>query len=317
MAVLTRFTHFSNPIEWQENRFQQHNIPTLVRRYWLLGPLALIFATVVVIFTLRNITSPTRELAVYLIWIVHAVVAVRAIAAGANAISREHVGKTWDVLVLTGIDTRQILFGKWLAIMGRIGPWMLALGAVRLMMIPVFMLALVNRYTWRMFRGSQMYYGGDYPLMEWSPAATLFAVVMTVVLTILDVMACAALGLATSALTRRGWSAMVAALILRFAPVALFAAFTRYEMGDAPSWRILRFTPLALGDGGTAPLYQLSLPVTGWTVTAHASALPGLAMVSALLMVYLVVSLWVARRTIRLSGALSESEARHETTSRP
>jgi ABC-type transport system involved in multi-copper enzyme maturation permease subunit len=311
MAVLIQ-PDLTNPIEWQEVRFQHKAVSGFMQRYWLIAPAALGMAIGLIVLSLRNVTSPTRDVAIYLIWVVHALVAARTIAAAGNAISREHDGKTWDILVMTGIEARQILIGKWLGVLRQVAPWMLGLGVLRLAMIPVFTLSLLNRFAWWTTRGGSYYNVGplyEFPSVSWSAAGPFLAVGMTVVLTVLEVMACAALGLATSAVSRRGWMAMVTAFMLRFAPVLIFAAFTRYEVGNAPSWRILRFAPLAIGDSGTSPLYQLSLPITTWTTTAHQNALPGLLGATLLLIAILGISLWAASRAIRQSGALTTVEA--------
>jgi hypothetical protein len=275
-----------------------------MRRYWPLGVLVVGLVLAGVALTLRDITGPTRELALITIWIVHALTAARCVAAGANAISREHVGQTWDTLILTGVSARHILLGKWEGVLRLSAPWIVLLGTVRLVMIPIFMFALINRFAWR--AGSVTSYSGYGVLASvgWVPWAALLAVAMTILLTILEVLACTAVGLAASALVRRGWLALIAALIVRFTPVALFAAFTRYEVGAAPSWRVLRFPYLGLADGGTAPLYQLSLPLTGWTQDAHAGALPGLLMVVLLLAGLTVGGLLAAWWAIRRDGAL-------------
>src|SRR6185503_269182 len=99
MAVLRQIT---NPIEWQETHHQQRHTTHLVRRWRLLGPVTLAFAVSAVALTLQNVASPTRELAIMVIWILHALTGARAIAAGANAVSREYDGQTWIPLILTG-----------------------------------------------------------------------------------------------------------------------------------------------------------------------------------------------------------------------
>jgi hypothetical protein len=305
MIVLRQIT---NPIEWQETRHQRWHRAAPIRRWWLLGPLALAVGFGVVALTLRDITSPTRELALLVIWIIHALTGARAIAAGANAISREHDGQTWIPLILTGVSTRKILLGKWWGVMHQTAPWMLALGALRLAMLPVFMLAFANRFAWRVsYRGTVSGYYNAYYAMDWVEWAAVLAVIMTLVLTLLEIMACTALGLAASAVIKRGWLALITAICIRFAPVFLFAAFTRYEIGLGPSWQVLRFTPLALADSGSAPLYQLSLPLTSWTIGAHEAALDGLFLAGILLMVLLVGSLVVAWGAIRAAGALPQS----------
>src|SRR5262249_13768334 len=149
------------------------------------------------------------EVALFVIWIVHIMTAVRAVVAGANAISREHVGQTWDALGLTGVSARKILFGKWRAALYSIRSWVLGLGVVRLAMLPVFMIALVHRYIWFQFglyytggTGSSTYASTYFPDAQftWVPEAALLAVVMVVLLTVLEALTCTALGLAASAL---------------------------------------------------------------------------------------------------------------------
>jgi hypothetical protein len=311
MAILTRVR---NPILWQEFTHQQRSGPRWMRWGSVLGILLVGSAIFYVTTTLSRLDAPTREFALIVIWIVHAATAVRAVVAGANTISREHVGQTWDALVLTGVSARRILFGKWRAALWRVRGWALVLGAVRLAMLPIFMLALINRFVYfNSYRYNASYSNGYLYEVEftWVPTATLIAVVMTVVLTILDVLCCTALGMAASAVCRRGSLATAIAIMIRFTPVTLFAAFTRYEIGAVPSYRLLRFTPFALADGGTSPLYQLVLPLMPWTQGRHFEALPGLFLAMALIAVLLVAALGVAFVAIRMTGALPHPKETH------
>jgi len=304
MVVLRQIT---NPIEWGETHHQRQHTVSVIRRGWFVGPFALVSTIGLVALTLRDVTSPTRELALMVIWIIHALTGARAIAAGANAVSREYDGLTWIPLILTGVSARQILLGKWLGVLHQVAPWMLILGSVRLAMLPIFMLSFANRFAWRMsYRAGNPSYNNFnlYYAIGWVEWAAVAAVLMTVVLTVLEIMCCAAIGLAASALIKRGWLALIAGICIRFAPVIIFAAFTRYEVGLGPSWRVLRFTPLALADSGSAPLYQLALPLTTWTTSAHEEALPGIFLAAALLIVLLAGALFIAWAAIRSAGAL-------------
>src|SRR5688572_27134370 len=146
MAVLTRV---GNPILWQEFTHQVRSGPRWMRWGSVFGILLAASAILYTLSTLSKIDAPTRELALIIIWIIHSATAVRAIVAGANTISREHVGQTWDALVLTGVSARRILFGKWRAALWRVRGWTLMLGIVRLVMLPVFVLALINRFIYR------------------------------------------------------------------------------------------------------------------------------------------------------------------------
>src|SRR5258708_6338236 len=267
---------------------------------------------VCVALTLSNIDYPTRELGICAIYLVHILTALRALDAGANAISREHANQTWDALILTGVNARQILFGKWRALLEHVAPWMVMLGALRLAMIPVFLVALTNYYgsivlSYGSYYANSNTYGGVPPIdISWVPWSTFLAVVMTVILTLLDVMCCTAIGLAASALTRRTVSAMVVAVMVRFTPVILMAAMTRFDLGAeaANSYRVLRYAPFALADGGTAPLSRLSVPLSPISMTTHVDALGGLFISTLLIIALLVVSLNIAWIAIRRAGAL-------------
>ncbi|MCC7450941.1 MAG: hypothetical protein IT324_26230 [Anaerolineae bacterium] len=309
---MTALTRIDNPIAWQELIHQERTAPRFLRRWWVLGPFVLVLMVAGVAITLTQVEYATRELGIYMIWIVHTATALRALIAGANVISREHVGQTWDSLVLTGISARQIMFGKWRAALHRSGPWMVALGTIRLAMIPIFFLALANVYAWGVSYYSRYSSYGyeEYPMdVTWVPWAALLAVLSSIVLSILDVMACTAIGMAASAVTRRGILAGVVALSIRFAPVAIFGAFTRYELGGgAHPYRVLRFAPFAIADGGTSTISRLSVPLTGYSQITHIDALGGLVLAALSLVVMIVVALMVAWLAIRLTGALPEPE---------
>jgi hypothetical protein len=212
-------------------------------------------------------------------------------------------------LVLTGVSARRILLGKWLAAIYRVRGWILALGILRLTMLPVFMLAIVNRFVYfygqySSYSTSYAGYGEDYTVpFSWLPWASLLAVAGAVFLTLLEVGGCTALGMAASSLTRRGATATAFALTIRFVPVAVFAAFTRYELGGV-TYRWYRFMPFAIADGGTSPLYQLAMPLMPWTRGIHEVAPIGLAWVTLLLGSILVISLAVTLIAIRRTGAL-------------
>jgi hypothetical protein len=307
MAISIRVPSLnSNPIEWQETR--QLVGQSVQMRLGMWFGLGLLVVTVgAIVLTLGNLSTPTQQLAIYVIWIVHTVTAASAISAGANAVSREHVGKTWDSLVLTGVSTQQILLGKWLGVLNRTAGWMTIFGTVRLVMLPVFMLSLVYRYAWYSGGTVSQYYGDRLVnTVAWVVWAAMLAVVMSVVLSMLEVLACSALGMAAGAWTRRGWTAMIVAFCIRLVPVALFAGFTRYEIGGGPYWRVLSFPALSLADAGTGPLWQLALPLTGWTQGTHASALPGLMMATVLLLIILLTSLAMTWCAIRRDGALAK-----------
>lgn len=312
MALITQI---GNPILWQESTHQDRGMKHWRKRWRWIGYVIVMLLIGLVASTLNDIQYGTRETATFVIWTIHICACLFSIVAGANVISREHVGATWDALVLTGVSARSILWGKWRAALRRAGGWLLLLGITRLAMLPIYSYALLNRFAYWTSYGTNSSRFNDpdarfeIELIAW---AALLSVVMTVVLTVLEVLACTALGMAASALTKRGAFAIVVASIIRFAPVAIFAGFTFYELRDAPyrAYRWWRFTPFALADGGTSPLYMLALPAVNWTRGRHMEALPGLLLASGMLTIILIVSLLVAWWCIRRSGALAEMKSK-------
>jgi len=294
----------NNPVLWQEATHQIRAVRRWAHRMEIIGVLLVLAIIIGVPLTLLDVQSPSRELAILAIWFVHAITATYAIVVSANVISREHSGLTWDALVLTQLSARQILFGKWRAVLFRMRGWMLALGVVRLAMLPVFMISLLNRFAWYGYGyGYGARYGEDFAI-TWSPLAALVAVLMTVVLTVFEVLCSTAIGLAASAVMRRGTLATVLAMIVRFTPVALFAAFTRYELSGYSMYRWWRFAPMSLADAGTSAMYQLMLPIMPWTRSHSFDTLPGLIMAATMLGALSGAALLIALYAIRSGGAL-------------
>jgi ABC-type transport system involved in multi-copper enzyme maturation permease subunit len=267
-----------------------------------------------------NLNRSTRNTSIFFIlvavWVVHTVVITRSILAGVGAISREHVGQTWESLVLTGVSVRQILFGKLRAALRTIMPWMLILGTLRVVMLPLMTYYTVQRMALRCMTNAATAYannGGYYSYfcreMDWVPWAWLSAPVLAVLLTMLEVVACVSLGIAASAITRRSVTAAVLAISIRFVPIAVFAGFAIYEVGDTWFSRYIRYSPFTIADGGMSGLIQLVYP-TGLRYTGmHIDALPGIAGVILVLGTLLVGSWLATLSVLRRGGALSHDQA--------
>src|SRR5258708_40183906 len=129
---------------------------------------------------------------------------------------------------------------------------MVLLGLIRLATLPIFTLALVKTFAWYACGRYTYYCDSDieFSMVAW---AVPLAVIMTVVLTVLEVLCCTALGLAASALTRRGTTAAISAILIRFTPVILFAGMTRYEVGGF-SWRGGRYFAVMIAVVGRRPI---------------------------------------------------------------
>ncbi|MBX3063468.1 MAG: hypothetical protein KF726_10865 [Anaerolineae bacterium] len=301
----------SNPILWREllyfrrvaQRWQRHeSIIVLV-----LTVVALAVSAYLLDFNHFRLNNGLLTV-IMMLWIFHAMVSIRAIIAGAGAVSREHIGMTWDTLVLTGISARRILSGKLRAALLSVMPWMLGFGVLRLLTLPLMSLSLTSTYAYYQcyVRSSTTFC--DSAAITWIPWAWILAVVLTVLLTVLEVLSCVALGMVGSALTRRSITAAVLALCIRFAPVAIFAGFARYRLGNTWFWQYWSFTPFTLADGGTVGLMQLAFPLISWTRGDHVGALPGLLGVTVLLLVILVGSLLLTLVALKRGGALTERQ---------
>ncbi len=318
--LMTALSRKHNPVFWQEITHQRRSAPRSTRIGKVLAPLVLLAILIGVPLSLSDpqiAFRHSREFALVSIWVIHAIVAVRCIIAGANTVSREHVSQTWDSLVLTGMSARQILFGKWFAALRRAAPWIVALGAVRLAMLPVLMIAMLHRYAYFSYRRYNYSYAYDEPVLptvEWLPWATFAAVGLTVLITLVEAACCTLLGIFASTTFRRGAVAAATAIAVRFAPVAIFAAFTRYELGSA-SYRWYRYSPFAFADGGTSPLYLLVLPLTNWTRGRHMDALGTYSGVLLMLVAAAGIAFFVTLWMMRTSGALSARQAAAQTSS--
>lgn len=136
----------TNPIAQRElKRLRNDRHKRRVLTLLAFGALGLVIAYFY--FMLREPDSPVRSLAIYAVWIVNAVVAIRCIVAGVNVAAREFTSGTWDSLVLTGVGARRIFFGYWRASLKVSAPWMFALGIMRLAMLPIAMLGIINLFA--------------------------------------------------------------------------------------------------------------------------------------------------------------------------
>jgi hypothetical protein len=316
MAAITKPR---NPIHWQElNHF--YRTAQSWQRYELpLGALIVgLLIAVMWYFVQNNYNYGAMQLAIPVIWVFHALVGLRAIIAGVNVISREHVGLTWDSLVLTGVSGRQILLGKFGAALRTVMPWMVLLSLLRVVMLPLLSIQLLQTYAGYLgyYVNNSTYATRNYalPTVDWVAWAWLAAPILTVLLTVLEVTACVALGLVASALTRRSMTAAIVAISVRFAPIAIFAGFARYSLGNTWFWRYWGYTPFTLADGGTVSLMQMTFPLISWTQGDHIAALPGIIGTAFMLLLFLLGSLSVALWLIGRHGALNHRQVAHVVT---
>lgn len=138
----------NNPVSRAERTYQQRSTkqPRPWRRWvnrtvkWLMITLALILfgGLFLASVLLRDPTpivdklNPLPNLLGILVSMYHLLLMFQTISLTANSISREKEAQTWDMLVLTGIDARQIVRGKWWAAVQHQLPKYLLLGLLRI-----------------------------------------------------------------------------------------------------------------------------------------------------------------------------------------
>lgn len=239
-------------------------------------------------------------------WALTAATAVRSIVAGASAISREHTGQTWDALVLTGVSARQILWGKFRASLLAVLPWMFALGLFRLATIPLLSYGMVQRYIYRMCgRTTQVDSYCNIADIQILHGVIPVGMAMVIVLTLAEVVAGVAIGLGASALTRRSIPAAVLGLSVRFVPVAMFAGFARYQLGEtARQWMYWTHPIFALADSASTALIMLNMPLVSWTRSRYLNSIPNALLGLSLAGLFIVGGLTLAWWRIRRDGAL-------------
>lgn len=314
----------SNPI-YQRERIRQQRLQSRYARHWRTLGLLVFFGMIVgAALSLFDLNAPSRELAIFAVWTIHAFTIVRCIIIGVNVIAGEHEQQTWDGLVMTGASAATIWWGKWLAALNAAAPWLLTLGAMRLLMLPISAIGVMKEYGICLVGQNFGYYGAncfgvysnDTATITWVPWAAGLAVLSTITLSALEIFASTSLGLAMGMFIKRKAPALVLALILRFIPVVLGVLLVlqsenvRYMVANGmsiPFRTIFTFSETALADMGTASISRLVLPLFAWTISSntHENAKNGLLLAYIGLFTTFVICAALSYLAIRSSGALT------------
>jgi hypothetical protein len=144
-------------------------------------------------------------------------------------------------------------------------------------------------------------------LLQPSPSFGLWtlAIGMTVILTVIDICCCAAIGLAASGITHHSGFAAAIAILLRFSPLIVFMAF---GYNDGNFWEWWSAPGFALVDGGTAPAVQLIMPLL--PTWAHFNPLLGLLLITIVLIGLLLIVVNVSLLILRLNGGSVSNKLR-------
>jgi hypothetical protein len=131
------------------------------------------------------------------------------------------------------------------------------------------------------------------------------AVVSAVLLTVLEVLACTALGVTAGILTRHSTTAILVAAMIRLLPPLLGATVALRDgtVDFSNPYAIFIHTGMALADMGTSPLSRLTVPYMAWARTTHGNALVGLAAAYLASLLLLFGGVYVGYLGLRLRGA--------------
>jgi hypothetical protein len=145
-----------------------------------------------------------------------------------NSISREKQGKTWEALLLTGVDARQLVWGKWWATVRTLWKdyalvWLLRLGMI------VWLIVVTD---------GEFYYRTVVPQFSPEMVYLLVTAFMVAVYTVLDAMLTAALGQIIALGDRRTGIVVFFGFAIRlftllFPVIVPMIVFTRREVHEA------------------------------------------------------------------------------------
>lgn len=237
----------------------------------------------------------------------HFALMFRALALSANSIARERQGRTWDTLVLTGIDARQIVLGKWWATVQQLWRQYALLAVLRAGVI-VWMAASSSRLVTLIVASSSSYYLGTYNFAMPSPLNLLLAGGLVFALTLANLGFTAAVGVAASGEARSGMLALVRAIFMRGALLVIAAFLLMWLSGTLAllSFPAAEFPSRVAGlllDNGATLVGELAAYRSDyyWWGSNPASVLPaGLLGLAAYALLTWAVLMLAQRRAVRL-----------------
>ncbi len=169
----------------------------------------------------------------------------QTIALAGNSITREKEAQTWEMLVLTGIDARQIVRGKWWATVRRQIPRYLLLCILRAGATAALAITLLSVFNYR-----SIYYQSQIQLPH--PVTILVVGLFAGALTFANLGLSTACGVMSSAVSRRSTLAIARGfanqIVISIVPVtAILLLFTRLRLGAVGGATYQFFSMLALG----------------------------------------------------------------------
>lgn len=231
----------------------------------------------------------------------HFQVQVTTLGMAADSIAREKRSGTWESLLLTGLDARQLVWGKWIAIVRLMWRDYLRLGLLRVgATVGIGALILTEPRIGLVQLSSEP--------QEWAVFRMLLAAVLVMGITLLNCFFTAAVGVFSAFFTRVGTpgssTAFVARLGFVLAPVltALFPVLIVLSghrevhpelLSLVGNWQLL------LLDNGTSALAGLANPLDSWAAGYLAVIVAGVATYVGLT----TAALYLAKHIAKQQGA--------------
>jgi hypothetical protein len=215
------------------------------------------------------------------VWVMQVVLFLRAVKLGIQLLHHPHTSPVYALLIVQGVSTWRVLLAKWWAALHWIASYALALGLIRLLILPITMFAnIVPGIASEMEYLSCAYFrpadcpgiqieGMDWFLNnavpDWALQHLIAAPVFALLITLLETLAVTAIGLASAALFQQRIGVLVTAIFWRITvSLLVLSLIISREYGMVNSlFRLYRAsTSYALVDNGTvATLRFLYHPV--------------------------------------------------------
>ncbi|MCB9454424.1 MAG: hypothetical protein H6671_00390 [Anaerolineaceae bacterium] len=323
---LPTFTH--SAIMYAECRFQERNAaqPGRLRRWLGRGVMNLTLVISLVLFggeiagallyrdptPISDAFGPLTAFAAAVVMTLHFVLMFQTLSLSANSIAREKLKQTWEVLILTGIDARTVVLGKWWATVRRMGRQYLLLGLLRACIIG-WVGAATTRSLYAYYASA---YGGVNRITPPGLSYFLLLVLVVMVFTLANLGFTAACGVAASAQSRQP----VMALIRAFAIRTGFLVGTSLALGLlVAQFQIYFFVAGVNGElFGVLPLVVVGLVDNGATsaMTLVSYGTPGVQAGAILLMVLMTLALYGGLTWFMLRQAEKQA-VKHQALRRP
>jgi hypothetical protein len=183
--------------------------------------------------------------------IVYLVIVLKSVATANDSTYRERRGKTWELLMLTGVSNWRVVFGKWLGVMQSLSRDYLWLYLIRIGTLVWFVVqqnfyrnysgCLYNNYGWDNCTPPNMLdasFGHEF---------ILHACLLMLAFTVLELMASTAIGMSTAFFNWKAQTANGAAMLIRIGlgaglPILTYFILFQIEYNN-PGWVYRNISP--------------------------------------------------------------------------